>query len=238
MENRSDNYPLVIGGAVLALFLVLHHVFGIFFDEWLKHYLETYLGITVAEMIERSGDLAFSLIAAVAIVWFLYRYMKRDSDRQLKAGSGTTEREAIDPATLPPRDVSLHDAAWRALLGRWGVRIDADVMRSDRDLQTRFGQVCREMGQYAFERKLPVWGCPPAPRAGLYIPVPPGFWINHEINSHFTAISDDMALVTTHALAVGDVPYAVAKEWSRLMTNKECVEKLWTVKQDATSQGL
>jgi hypothetical protein len=230
MENRSDNFPLVIGGAVLALVLVLHHVFGIFFDEWLKHYLEAFLGVTVAEMIERSGDLISSILAAVAIVWFLYWYVKRDFEKRLRDAGGSAPREVIDPTTLPPRDVSLCDAVWRAFLGRWGERIDPDVMRSDRDLQIRFARICREIGQYAFERKLPIWGYPPAPRAGLYLPIPPSFWLNHEIDSHITFISDDTWLVTTHALAVGDVPHSVPKEWNKLMTNRGSVEKLWPAK--------
>jgi hypothetical protein len=46
--------------------------------------LEGIIGLTVAEMIERSGDVTVSIVLAVAIIWFIYRYIKRDFDGRLE----------------------------------------------------------------------------------------------------------------------------------------------------------
>lgn len=76
MYRKSDNFPLVLTGGALALWLLLHKIFDIFFEDWIKHQLEPFVGHTVAEMIERFGSAGFPALAAGGIVWFLYSYIK------------------------------------------------------------------------------------------------------------------------------------------------------------------
>jgi hypothetical protein len=94
MDRQSDNTPLVLLGGVLALFLFLHTIFNILFEEWIKHQLENYLGYTAAEMIERFGAIALPAFAAVCIVWLLFQYLKRVFRRELnKAAQLMTLRQ-------------------------------------------------------------------------------------------------------------------------------------------------
>jgi hypothetical protein len=78
MGKSSNNFELVLLGALLALILIFHSIFNILFEEWVKHQLERYLGFTVAEMIERFGSLGFPILMAIGIVWFLYRYIQKE----------------------------------------------------------------------------------------------------------------------------------------------------------------
>src|ERR1700738_3963700 len=100
MSRKSDNFPLVLTGGALALWLLLHKIFDIFFEDWIKHQLEPFVGHTVAEMIERFGSAGFPALAAGGIVWFLYSYIKS----HLRA-------EIPDPLIEAPRQ---HTAALRA----------------------------------------------------------------------------------------------------------------------------
>jgi hypothetical protein len=77
MSRKSDNFPLVLTGGALALLLLFHRIFDIFFEDWIKHKLERYFSHTVAEMIERFGSVGFPALAAGAVVWFLWAYIKR-----------------------------------------------------------------------------------------------------------------------------------------------------------------
>jgi hypothetical protein len=113
---------------------------------------------------------------------------------------------------------------WRITLGRWGECQDWGIVKPDADLQKRFSKACAEIRQSTFEETLPLWGCPR--RSGLYVPVPPDYWANHEIDTFLTLLPSDIAIRTTHALAVGDVPHSLCQEWDRFKTNKERVEKL------------
>jgi len=78
MGRRSNNFELVLLGGAFALLYFFHTIFNILFEEWIKHKLQDYLGITVAEMIERFGAITFPALGAIAVVWGLYRYIERE----------------------------------------------------------------------------------------------------------------------------------------------------------------
>jgi hypothetical protein len=90
MSRKSDNFPLVLAGGTLALWLLLHTAWNILFEDWLKHQLERFVGHSVAEMIEKFGAVGFPALAAIGTVWFLYVYIKR----HVKADSGDPALEA------------------------------------------------------------------------------------------------------------------------------------------------
>src|SRR5260370_4522408 len=81
--SRSENFPLVIIIAIVALSYALHTVFDIFFEEWIKSQLEDHFGLTGAEMIERFGSLIVPGCFAIAVIWFIYLYIKRDFAAEL-----------------------------------------------------------------------------------------------------------------------------------------------------------
>jgi hypothetical protein len=89
--RRSDSFELVLLGAAVALMIAFKAIFDIFFEEWIKSQLSDKLGLTVAEMIERFGAIVVPLCISIAVIWLLYRYMKRDFDRQL-----VVERDSSD----------------------------------------------------------------------------------------------------------------------------------------------
>lgn len=93
MSRKSDNFPLVLTGGALALWLLLHKIFDIFFEDWIKHQLEPFVGHTVAEMIERFGSAGFPALAAGGIVWFLYSYIKSHLRAQLPDPMVEAQRE-------------------------------------------------------------------------------------------------------------------------------------------------
>src|ERR1700732_3343007 len=83
MDRRSDNLPLVLLGGAIGILFMLHTVWSILLEDWLKHELEHSLGLSEAEMIERFGELGFPILGAFGIVWFLYKYLSKDFARQL-----------------------------------------------------------------------------------------------------------------------------------------------------------
>jgi hypothetical protein len=88
MSRKSDNFPLVLLGGGLVLWLLFHAIWDILFEDWLKHQLEHLAGHTVAEMIERFGSVGSPALAAIATVWFLYTYIKVDLSQNLPAAPG------------------------------------------------------------------------------------------------------------------------------------------------------
>jgi hypothetical protein len=84
MDQRSENFPLVLlaGGLLLALFA--HHLFGVFLDEWIKLQLEHIVGLSAADIIEKSGALLVQLFVAFGIVWILYNYIERHLRREFE----------------------------------------------------------------------------------------------------------------------------------------------------------
>src|ERR1700732_3240498 len=83
MSRKSYNFPLVLLGGGLGLWLLFHTIWSILFEDWLRHQLEQFAGHTVAEMIERFGSVGFPALAAIATVWFLYSYIEAHLDQSL-----------------------------------------------------------------------------------------------------------------------------------------------------------
>lgn len=80
--RKSDNFPLIIAGSGLGLGLLLHTVWNILLEDWLKHQLEHYFGLSVADMIEKFGAVGFPLLVAAGIVWFLYQYLETTASKR------------------------------------------------------------------------------------------------------------------------------------------------------------
>jgi uncharacterized membrane protein YraQ (UPF0718 family) len=83
MRRKSDNFPLVLAGAGLGLWILFHAIWSILFEEWLKHQLEHLVRHTLAEMIERFGSVGFPAVAAIAIVWFLSSYISAQAKAEV-----------------------------------------------------------------------------------------------------------------------------------------------------------
>jgi hypothetical protein len=84
VSRKSDNYPLVFVGGGLGLFALLHAIWSILFEDWVKQQLEHFVGHTVAEMLEKFGSVGFPLLGMIGIIWFLIAY-NRDSKSKATA---------------------------------------------------------------------------------------------------------------------------------------------------------
>ncbi len=230
MARKTDNFPLVLAGAGLALWLLLHTVWSILFEDWLKHQLEHVAGHTVAEVIERFGHLGFPALAAMAIVWFVFVYAKASAKAELAETTTPPPVESLDRKTtiLDPswiRDALLLDAIWRAHLGQWKAR--ETYPHDDWSAKTPFYKAANDIRQMAFEGKLPIWARRPS--SNLFEVVPSGFWLNHDIEAGYCIIPEvtDSWVKITFPLEVGDVPHARTPKWTDFMTSKLAVEALW-----------
>ena len=83
MRPRSNTFELWILASVLGLFIALHSIWNILFEEWLKQQLERALGLSVATMIERFGAIGVPTLLAMATVWLIYRYIRREFESEL-----------------------------------------------------------------------------------------------------------------------------------------------------------
>lgn len=123
MWKRSDNTDLALLFATAVLALLGHSIFNILFEEWLKHHLQAYFGLTVAEMIERFGAISAPVLASIAIIWIVY-------------GLGVRERGKKSPLEIRyspenPRCVEtkilLHGSASRYYIGIFNQTVDRTV---------------------------------------------------------------------------------------------------------------
>jgi hypothetical protein len=109
MARKSDHFPLVLGGGILALLWLFHTIWSILVEDWVKHQLEQRVGHTVAEMIERFGAVGFPALAAGGIVWFLYHYIERSLRAEVGLGV-VIEDEPVAP--IPIDEASLGAYMW------------------------------------------------------------------------------------------------------------------------------
>jgi hypothetical protein len=238
MDQRSDNFPLVLLGGILALFLLQHTIFDIFFEEYIKLHLEAYVGLTVAEMIERFGSVALPALASIAIVWFLHHYIYRELRKEFATQTKVAPPRPtfFDPARMPPRDVKLADVIWRVALGSWGERKSAPPMDNELD------RACHQIRQMAFDGKLPIWAI--RERSDLFEIVPQEFWSDRAIVSAYSAASvttNDLFIEVMRPLKIGEMRGGRTKEWENFMTSKSIVDKLWPPKEAvllAASDGI
>ena len=124
MRRTSDSFPLVLVGGGLGLWILFHTIWNILFEDWLKAQLERLTGHTVAEVIERFGSIGLPALAEIALVWFLYDYIRAHANAEparppTRLNSATRRTAAFDSSWT--RDVSLSDALWRTSSGAWGL---------------------------------------------------------------------------------------------------------------------
>ena len=77
MRERSENFELVVLGAVGALSLAMHGIYESLLKELLVRLLGKVFGVGEAELMSRLLEMAIPLTSAIAIVWFLYWYLER-----------------------------------------------------------------------------------------------------------------------------------------------------------------
>lgn len=178
-----------------------------------------------------------ALIVIVALVEHSYRLRRatRLVGRPEPWPATEDTLKESDPALLPPRDVKLVDALWRAYAGEWSVRpekrIEIEAGPSHMSPEaSRFAIACIDMRQHAFDGKLPIWA--KRKKSWLYEPLPRDYWRNKEILFSFMMDprQTEFLLRITHPLKIGEYLGTTPTEWEDFMTNRAAVEKLWPKK--------
>jgi hypothetical protein len=236
MRRKPDNFPLVLAGGGLGLWILFHTIWNILFEDWLKHQLEHLVRHTLAEIIERFGSVGFPALAAIAVVWFLSSYISAQTKAEFAAQSELQSRPEAVARKAPAfdnswtRDVTMLDALWRAFFGEWEVRPQFSPLDHSSPEVLRLWAIGDRLRQQAFEGELPVWGRRRSrPPSNLYEQIPETFWSNHAIDCGYSASSkaQHFWVYVTHPLVVGEVPNARTLAWEDFMTSKTAVDKLW-----------
>lgn len=128
--RRSQHFELVLVGGALALWFLLHSIWNILFEEWIKHELQHRFGLSVAEMIERFGAVGFPALGAIAIVWGLHRYISKEFAKERAAED--ISRIEVSPALAPSQEDGFFPAKYiQVSIRAVGNLIGCQVMLSE-----------------------------------------------------------------------------------------------------------
>jgi hypothetical protein len=230
MRRKSENYPLVLAGGGLALWILFHTIWNILFEDWLKHQLENLVRHTLAETIERFGSVGFPALAAIAVIWFLSSYISAQAKAELADQSypRSDDQKPFAFDTSWTRDVTMLETLWRAFSEEWEVRPQLPLESSGPEVE-KLWAVADQLRQQAFEGRLPVWARRRGQNSRLFERVSNAFWSNHAIASGYSAYSTaaDVWVYVTHQLVLGEVRGARTLAWEDFMTCKTAVDELW-----------
>jgi hypothetical protein len=82
-KRISDSVPAVIGGGIILLSLFFHSIYEDLLKAAVLKRLSAVIGIEEAELVSRLTEMALPIMGAVAVVWFLYIYLKREMMAQI-----------------------------------------------------------------------------------------------------------------------------------------------------------
>jgi hypothetical protein len=187
MARKRDNLPLVWVGGALGVSILLHTLWSILFEDWIKHQLEHFVGHSVAEMLERFGDVGFVIVGLIAIGWFVHAYTKASLKDGATPKPEAAPRHEDHPTIIDPkwsRDLLLSEALWRVCNGNWNGRLE--LVGDDDKKTAKLWNSATAIRQLAFNGALPIWAR--RPRSNLYEPVPREFWRNHDIEVGYRSL--------------------------------------------------
>ena len=79
MRKRSENFDLVILGFGVGLYVLFHLIFGNLFYGAIKGWSEKNIGVMEADLVAGLQQVLFPLMATIAVIWGLYRYLRREA---------------------------------------------------------------------------------------------------------------------------------------------------------------
>jgi hypothetical protein len=77
-KRTSDLFPVVIGGGVILLALFLHSIYEDLLKAAVLKRLSAFMEMPEAELVSRLAEMAVPIIGAVAIIWIVLRYVRRE----------------------------------------------------------------------------------------------------------------------------------------------------------------
>ena|SRR5580704_8928647 len=78
MAKRSESFELLLVLAGAGLAYSLQNLWNALAEEWIRAHLEYYVGTIAAEVIEKLGATIIPVCSAIAIISFLYKYIKSE----------------------------------------------------------------------------------------------------------------------------------------------------------------
>jgi hypothetical protein len=83
MFRRSDTFEVVVLGCVLALVLLFESIYEDLLKATVLRAFGQLVGSSEAELMAGLTQISLPVVAAVGVVWFLYRYLSRQFEREL-----------------------------------------------------------------------------------------------------------------------------------------------------------
>lgn len=78
----NDLVPAVVGGCLAVLALLFHSIYEDLLKAAVFKRLSAFMGVQEAELVSRLTEMALPILGSVAVVWFLYGYLKRELSAQ------------------------------------------------------------------------------------------------------------------------------------------------------------
>jgi hypothetical protein len=215
MRKHSDMFPLVLAGGGFAIYAILQNAYQNALQAWVVDWLKQHgyqeqLALVVSSLLPLVPNIGL----AIAVIWFIYWYVKKDFEK--------TEAIKQQSRESPPtHDVSLFDAIWRAYFGEWKNIGEGERLPSEQEYQRLHDLAEFDIPQRAFDGDLPIWGKRNALQ--LLEPIPKAFWQTHNI--HYLSLTNRNPprieiWSTTH-------PIRPTHEWIELKTSRSVVDQLW-----------
>src|SRR3954467_6335889 len=92
-KRTKDSLPAIIGGSVILLALFFHSIYEDLLKAAVLKRLSAVMGIEEAELVSRLTEMALPIVGSVAVVWFLYGYLKRELLAQIPDPGVEAQRE-------------------------------------------------------------------------------------------------------------------------------------------------
>jgi hypothetical protein len=137
---------------------------------------------------------------------------------------------------VPVRDVTLHEAVWRAFLGRWQTpNVESSDVGMGEEAAQRLHDTLQTARQYASDGTLPVWGKTPPDNLFRLIPIP--FWARNRF-AWIWFVKGTPEEMRTEKIAPASIAARDDAEWIHLMTDRKIVERLWPTKRRPFSEFI
>jgi hypothetical protein len=77
-KRTKDSFPAVIGGGLIILALFFHSIYEDLLKAAVLKRLSEVMGIAKAELVSRLTEMAGPIVGAVAVIWVVLWYARRE----------------------------------------------------------------------------------------------------------------------------------------------------------------
>jgi hypothetical protein len=106
----SDLVPAIVGGCLVVLALLFHSIYEDLLKAAVFKRLSGFMGVQEAELVSRLTEMALPILGSVAVVWFLYGYLKRELSAQTP--DAAIEAQQQHTAAIQAQTEVIRAAVW------------------------------------------------------------------------------------------------------------------------------